>query len=155
MLNRRRIVAGLAAFVSLANVRVSRSAGQTITVTKNPECGCCDNWVDHLRQAGFAVEVRAAQDLDRIKTRLGVPGDLASCHTAEVSGYVIEGHVPASVLRRLLVEQPNARGLAVPGMPVGSPGMEVPDAPPDEYSVILFGKNRRVYARFRGAIELK
>jgi hypothetical protein len=110
--------------------------------------------VEHLRQAGFSVEVRDVPDVNRMKARLGVPSDLAACHTAEVSGYVVEGHVPASALRRFLDEKPNAKGLAVAGMPVGSPGMEVPDAPPDTYDVILFGPNRRVYARFKGAVEL-
>jgi hypothetical protein len=107
-----------------------------------------------LRQAGFAVEVRDAADLNRVKARLGVPADLAACHSAEVSGYVIEGHVPAVAVRRLLKERPDAVGLAVAGMPVGSPGMEVPGTPPAEYDVILFGRMRRTYARFKGAVEL-
>jgi len=154
-MNRRRVMIGMSAFVSLASVRLSRAAGPTIVVTKDPNCGCCNGWVDHLRESAFAVEVRDVGDVNRIKARLGVPDDLVSCHTAEVMGYVIEGHVPAPALRRLLMERPNARGLAVPGMPVGSPGMEIPGTPPDEYDVILFGPNRRVYARFRGATELK
>jgi len=90
-----------------------------------------------------------------VRARLGVPSDLAACHTAELSGYVIEGHAPASVLRRLLQEKPKAKGVAVPGMPVGSPGMEVPDTPPEEYDVILYGPTRRMYARFKGTVELQ
>jgi hypothetical protein len=89
-----------------------------------------------------------------VKARLGVPADLAACHTAEVAGYVIEGHVPASAVRRFLAEKPNAKGLAVPGMPVGSPGMEIPGTEPEEYEVVLFGPERRTYARFRGTTEL-
>jgi len=123
-------------------------------VHKDPNCGCCGGWVEHLRDAGFKVDVRDVPDLNRVKTRLGVPADLAACHTAELSGYAIEGHVPAAALRRLLSEKPKAKGLAVPGMPVGSPGMEVPDGRTEEYDVVLFGMQRRTYARFKGAVEL-
>jgi len=154
MIARRRALEGLCALALFASVRNARAADPTITVSKDPSCGCCGGWVEHLRQAGFAVEVRDVSDVNRVKARLGVPSDLAACHTAEVSGYVIEGHVPALALRRFLNEKPNAKGLAVAGMPVGSPGMEVPDALPEEYSVILFGPQRRTYARFKGAIEV-
>lgn len=98
--------------------------------------------------------MRDTPDLNRVRARLGVPADLAGCHTAEVAGYVIEGHVPGAALRRLLSEKPNAKGFAVPGMPVGSPGMEVPNIPPDEYDVILLGAQRRVYARYKGPDEI-
>src|SRR5688572_8901527 len=151
---RRNALLGLAALALMAGARRTVAADPTITVTKDPNCGCCTGWVEHLRQAGFSVEVRDVPDVNRMKARLGVPSDLAACHTAEVSGYVIEGHVPALALRRFLKEKPDAKGLAVAGMPVGSPGMEVPDVPPEEYNVILFGPQRRVYARFKGPIEL-
>ena len=89
------------------------------------------------------------RDLDAVKKRLGVPDDLAACHTAEVAGYIIEGHVPAAALKRFLAEKPNARGLAVPGMPIGSPGME--GGKPEKYDVVLFGQNgRRTYMSFIG-----
>jgi hypothetical protein len=153
MIARRNALLGLSALALLAGTR-SVAAGPIVTVTKDPNCGCCGDWVEHLRQAGFAVEVRDVPEVNRVKARLGVPSDLAACHTAEVSGYVIEGHVPASAIRRLLDEKPKAKGLAVAGMPVGSPGMEVPGAPPDTYDVVLFGPARRIYARFRGAVEL-
>jgi hypothetical protein len=153
MLSRRKVLIGLSA-LTLADVRASYAAGPTIAVMKDPNCGCCTGWVEHLREAGFEVVVRDAIDLAKIKARLGVPSDLAACHTAEVSGYVIEGHVPASALRRFLKERPQAKGLAVVGMPVGSPGMEVPNSPDEEYNVILFGPTRRTYARFKGAVEL-
>jgi hypothetical protein len=153
MLGRRTILIGLTA-VGIVPWRAGVAAEPTIVVSKDPNCGCCNDWVEHLRQAGFAVEVRDVPDVNRVKARLGVPADLAACHTAQVQGYVIEGHVPAGVLRRFLNEKPNAKGLAVRGMPVGSPGMEVPNAPPEEYDVVLFGASRRVYARFRGATEL-
>ena len=153
MLSRRKVLIGLTA-LALAGVRESFADGPTIVVTKDPNCSCCTGWVEHLREAGFAVVVRNVADLAKIKARLGVPSDLAACHTAEVSSYVIEGHVPASALRRFLKEKPRAKGLAVGGMPVGSPGMETPNSPPEEYDVILFGSTRRTYARFKGAVEL-
>jgi len=149
---RRSALLGLSALV--IGARPSFAAGPTISVSKDPNCDCCTGWVEHLREAGFVVEVQDLAHLAEIKSRLGVPPDLAACHTAEVSGYVIEGHVPASALRRFLKEKPRARGLAVAGMPVGSPGMEVPNSPAEEYDVILFGPTRRTYARFRGAVEL-
>lgn len=126
-----------------------------ITVTRDPNCGCCGGWVDHLRQAGFPVEVIETSQLNRVRAKLGVPQALAACHTAEAAGYVFEGHVPAVAIRRLLNEKPPAIGLAVPGMPVGSPGMEVEGADPDTYDVVLFGsKGQGIFARFRGAQEV-
>jgi hypothetical protein len=112
--------------------------------------------VEHVTAAGFAVRVHEVTDLGPIKTRLSVPPALASCHTAEIGGYVVEGHVPASAIRRLLAERPGATGLAVPGMPVGSPGMEVPGAANETYEVVLFGPSgQQVYATFSGAQELR
>ena len=106
-------------------------------------------WVQHLQKAGFPTKVLETKDLDAVKTRLGVPDDLAACHTAEVSGYVVEGHVPAAALQRFLADKPNASGLAVPGMPIGSPGME--GGNPEPYEVVLFGPaGRRSYMRFIG-----
>jgi hypothetical protein len=120
-----------------------------ITVHRDPNCGCCLGWVQHLQKAGFPTKVLETRDLDAVKTRLGVPDDLVACHTAEVSGYVIEGHVPAAALKRFLAEKPNATGLAVPGMPIGSPGME--GGKPEAYEVVLFELNgRRTYMRFLG-----
>jgi hypothetical protein len=125
-----------------------------MVVSKDPSCGCCGDWIAYLRANGFSVTVNETNDVDRIKARLGVPRDLASCHTAEIAGYVIEGHVPASAIRRLLAEKPKATGIAVPGMPPSSPGMDVPGAR-DIYDVILFGPSgRRRYARFQGRREL-
>jgi len=127
-----------------------------ITVTKDPNCGCCGGWMNHLKAEGFAVEVIETAALDRVKAKLGVPNDLAACHTAEVAGYVIEGHVPAVAIRRLLSEKPQAKGLAVQGMPIGSPGMEVSGSAPESYDVVLFGAfGKRMFARFEGARELK
>jgi hypothetical protein len=102
-----------------------------------------------MREAGFAVDVVETTTLNQVKARLGVPGTLASCHTGEIAGYVIEGHVPAAEVKRLMTENPSAKGLAVPGMPVGSPGME--GGHEDAYDVVLFGPTgRRVFARYVG-----
>jgi hypothetical protein len=121
-----------------------------ILVHKDPDCGCCTGWVRHLRDAGFAVTVEDTADLEVVRKRLGVPADLAACHTAEIAGYVIEGHVPALALRKLLNERPDAVGLAVPGMPAGSPGME--GGVPQRYDAVLFGATgRRPFMRFVGA----
>lgn len=108
-----------------------------VVVHKSPYCGCCGLWIEHMREAGFAVEVRNVDNLNPIKQRVGVPAAKRSCHTAQVGNYFIEGHVPAEDVKRLLVEQPDARGLVVPGMPKGSPGMEVPDGSIDAYTVEL------------------
>jgi hypothetical protein len=122
---------------------------QVITVHKDPTCGCCSGWVEHLQRAGFEIKVLDTKDLDAVKQRFGVPEDLAACHTAEVSTYVVEGHVPAAALKRFLAEKPTATGLAVPGMPIGSPGME--GGTPEPYEVVLFGPaGRRSYMRFVG-----
>lgn len=125
------------------------SAKPSLVVHKDPNCGCCTGWVEHLRGNGFAVTVIETADLEPIKAKLGVPAQLAACHTAEIMGYAIEGHVPAQAIRRLIAEKPKATGLAVPGMPVGSPGME--GGTPEPYDVILFGNRRsEVFARFVG-----
>lgn len=123
-------------------VSVSAQAGEalaTVTVYKSPSCGCCDDWVRHLEDHDFEVDVRDTQNLNPIKEEAGLTPALASCHTAFVDGYVIEGHVPAGDIRRLLQEAPDARGLSVPGMPVGSPGMEMGDRQ-DAYQVLLFNE---------------
>lgn len=128
----------------------AQAEGPSITVHKTPWCGCCTDWVEHLRDDGFDVEVHEHEDLSPIRTRLEVPLALGSCHTAEVEGYAIEGHVPASDIRRLLDEKPEGvRGLAVPGMPVGSPGMEMGDRQ-DPYDVVAFGdEGHSVFTEYR------
>ena len=116
---------------------LTRAGAADVTVYKSPTCGCCDAWVDHLRERGFSVVVKEQDDLAPVKALLGVPYELQSCHTATVGGYVIEGHVPAGDIRSLLAEQPRGIGLAVPGMPVGSPGMEQGDER-ERFRVLLF-----------------
>jgi hypothetical protein len=121
-----------------------------ILVHKDPNCSCCSGWVRHLKDAGFAVTVEETTDLQPVRKRLAVPGDLAACHTAEVDGYVLEGHVPAAAVRMLLEKRPTAIGLAVPGMPAGSPGME--GGTPKRYDVVLFGRTgRQPFMHFVGA----
>lgn len=110
-------------------------------VHKNASCGCCNGWIEHMRAAGFSVEPRDVDDLDPVKGRVGVPFGKGSCHTAEVGGYFVEGHVPAADIKRLLAEKPDARGLVVPGMPAGSPGMEMPDGRTQPYVVELVGRD--------------
>lgn len=132
-----------------------RAAAPTMVVNKDPNCGCCSGWVEHVNAAGFATRVNQVSDLTPLKSQLSVPVALASCHTAQIEGYVIEGHVPASAIKRLLSERPSAIGLAVPGMPVGSPGMELPGAPDEVFQVVLFGPSgQRLFAKFKGAQEL-
>jgi hypothetical protein len=130
----------------------SRAAWPLITVHKDPTCGCCGGWISHLELNGFQTKTIETSTINRVRARLGVPFELAACHTAQVGGYLIEGHVPAKAIQELLTEHPKAQGLAVPGMPSGSPGMS---GEYEEYSVILFGPNeRRVYARFKGDTQI-
>lgn len=119
------------------------AARTVIQVYKSPTCGCCSAWIEHMRAAGFQAEVFDISDaeLQQRKTRLGVGPRLASCHTAIVNGYVVEGHVPAADIERMLKEKPAIAGIAVPGMPVGSPGMEVPGRRADKYDVVAFTKS--------------
>ena len=134
----RRIL--LAAALALATATATAAAAlPTLVVHKSAYCGCCKLWVEHMKKAGFKVEVVETEQLDAIKDRAGVPDDQRSCHTAEVGGYFVEGHVPAEDVKRLLKEKPKAKGIAVAGMPMGSPGMEVPDGSKSPYDVMLVG----------------
>jgi hypothetical protein len=147
------LIASIAAGALLAYSRPLRAqALPKIVVSKDPTCGCCTGWVEHLCQAGFSADVIETSEINRVKVRLGVPDDLASCHTAEIGGYVIEGHVPADAIKRLLAEKPAGKGLAVAGMPMGSPGMEMEGMAPETYEVILFGPSGwTTFARYEGA----
>jgi len=121
-------------------------AANAFDVYSDPSCGCCGAWVDYMRTQGYAVTVHQNQPMVAVKARFGVPPGAMSCHTALIDGYVIEGHVPVEDIRRLLAERPNARGLAAPGMPMGSPGMEM--GAPERYDVVLIGRDgsTRVFA---------
>ncbi|HWC04868.1 MAG TPA: DUF411 domain-containing protein [Methylomirabilota bacterium] len=142
--SRIALLSGAAAFAVLR--ALGRAAGAAsgalpeVTVYKSPTCGCCTEWVAHLRRHGFPVTAEDVAELGPVKARHGVPAALQSCHTALVAGYVVEGHVPADLVERLLRERPKILGVAVPGMPVGSPGMEVPGRPADRYQVLTFDR---------------
>ena len=130
------VLAGLLAIG--ASTASAQRQQPTVEVYKSPTCGCCAKWVTHLQQHGFTTRVTNVDDMTQVKSTNKVPGRLQSCHTATVDGYVLEGHVPASDVQRLLKERPAIRGLAVPGMPIGSPGMEVPNVKADAYKVMSF-----------------
>jgi hypothetical protein len=114
-----------------------------VLVHRSPSCGCCGGWVEHMRRHGFVVDVHMTEDLAPINTRLGVPPGKGSCHTAEVGGFVVEGHVPAADVERLLAMRDGSRGLVLPGMPLGSPGMESPDGRVQGYTVERIGADGR------------
>lgn len=137
-----------AAAIALPNVVVHKSVG----------CECCAAWVRHLQQAGFNVEVRNEDNMEPIKKSVGIPATLGSCHTAQVGGYFVEGHVPAEDVKRLLAEHPDAKGLTVPGMPAGSPGMELPSRKVQPYDVYLVAKDGTTSVldlpRFCGRLEV-
>lgn len=153
MMNRREslriLAAGMAAVLTGRADAFAGRAGPAMTVYKSPTCGCCGEWVKHVRAAGFAVREVNVPDVEPYKVKHGVPLDLASCHTGIVKTFAFEGHVPADLITRFLAKPPkNAGGLAVPGMPLGSPGMEVPGRK-DAYDVVLFQKSggRSVFAK--------
>lgn len=131
---------GACADADAANEAAVAAADQelpTVLVYKTPTCGCCNGWVEHMRAAGFTVDARDVTDLMSVKRDAGVPVGASSCHTALVDGYFVEGHVPAEQVRELLAQRPEVAGIAVPGMPTGSPGMEGPNAAP--YQVLSIG----------------
>lgn len=145
----RRTVLGIFAATLIVPRSSALAEAPAILVHKDPNCGCCTGWVQHLKDAGFTVTVEETAQLQAVRKRLGVPQELAACHTAEVAGYVIEGHVPATAVRQLLAKRPVAVGLAVPGMPAGSPGME--GRTPRKYDVVLFGNSgRQTFMQFIG-----
>ena len=155
MITRRSFV-GQAAGVVIASIggrallaEVRGNPATPIVVYKSASCGCCAKWVDHLRVSGFTPTIHDEADMDSVKDQLGVPKDVRSCHTALLERYLVEGHVPATDLRSLLAKHPAIAGLAVPGMPTGTPGMAAPGAPAEPYEVVAFqldGKTRS-YAR--------
>lgn len=120
---------------------MAESEAADMVVYKDPNCGCCGKWIKHLERAGYEVEVRNRRDVNPIKAGQGVPMGMRSCHTAIVDGYFIEGHVPAEDVTGLLAKKPAVKGLAVPGMPLGSPGMEVPGRKPMRYTVYAVGQD--------------
>ena len=152
-MNRRRFFKSAAALAALsarsALPAFAAPAGPEVQVFKSPSCGCCGSWVEHMRAAGFTVRVTEVNDTTAARKRLGLPDRYGSCHTATVGGYVLEGHVPAAEVRRLLASKPKAIGLAVPGMPPSAPGMDVPGRK-DPYEVLLVDVSGQssVFARY-------
>ena len=147
-MRRRDFLLSLAGSVIAAKpLLAAETAPAVVTVYKDPGCECCVKWVKHLSASGFVVTTHDVSDMDEIKRTMNVPPALQSCHTAVVDKYVVEGHVPASVIKKFLAEKPSSLGLAVPGMPVGSPGMEGGKAEP--YNVLTFERNgtSRIYAK--------
>ena len=155
MISRRSFLAQTAALgASLAGgqavwAAIAAADPKTMTIYMSPTCGCCAKWVDHVKAAGFKTVVHEDEDMETVKDSLGVPKELRSCHTAQVNKYLIEGHVPAEDIKSLLAGQPEAVGLAAPGMPASSPGMAVPGQPHEAYEVVLFRRDgsSEVYAK--------
>ncbi|MBX9749429.1 MAG: DUF411 domain-containing protein [Roseococcus sp.] len=139
---RRTLLGAVPAMLALPIAATAQGSGAQLRVFRAPGCSCCEAWAQHLRGDGFAVVLEDAPDLDAARRAAGVPDDLAGCHTGLIGDRaVIEGHVPAVAIRRFLADQGRWRGLAVPGMPLGSPGMEVPGRVPETYTVFAFASN--------------
>lgn len=148
-ISRRLLIASGAALGLGGAARAQARGSRALAVYKSPTCACCEGWISHMRQAGFTVAVHVVADPGAIRRARGMPDALGSCHTGVVDGYLVEGHVPAADVVRLLAERPAALGLTAPGMPLGSPGMETPDgrkAPFDTLLVLRSGQTR-VFAR--------
>lgn len=147
MINRRSFLRVLGTLAALGALPWAQARPEpTVAAYMSPACGCCDEWQKHMRASGFRLETHKLRDVTPMKRQLGVPEHLWSCHTATVGGYVIEGHVPAADIKRLLAERATVKGLAVPGMVVGSPGME--QGPPKPYQTLVFdARGSRVYGQ--------
>ena len=143
---RTLVASALLGLSTLGGISTAVAADDEVVMYKDPNCGCCGKWAEHMRTHGFKVKEVATTQMGQVKGEAGVPQALGSCHTAKVGNYLLEGHVPAADVKRLLKEKPKALGLAVPGMPAGSPGMDVPNSPP--YHTLLVQKDgaTRVFA---------
>ena len=135
-----RLLAPLALGLALGTALPALASGEEVTMFKDPNCGCCGKWADHMRANGFQVKEIATREMGAVKRQAGVPQELGSCHTAKVGGYIVEGHVPAADVKRLLADKPPVVGVSAPGMPMGSPGMEGP-YPADRYDVVSFDRD--------------
>jgi hypothetical protein len=131
---------------TLLAAQPAMAAEREVTMWKSPSCGCCEGWAEHMRHSGYKVKSIDVNDIDQIKRAYGIPGPMHSCHTAKVDGYLIEGHVPAEAVDKLLKEKPKTRGIASPGMPMGSPGM---GGPKEENVIHTFGpEGSQVFGRY-------
>jgi len=137
-LSRRGFLAGVAGIWLAGLPRRKTGAPTAVTIYKSRSCGCCAKWVDHVKAAGFDARVHDEENMDGLKDELGVPQEVRSCHTAVVGGFLIEGHVPAGDIRQLLTRRPKVAGLAVPGMPAGTPGMAEPGSTIADFDVLAF-----------------
>ena len=144
---RTLVASALLGLTTLGGISTAVAADDEVVMYKDPNCGCCGKWAEHMREHGFKVKEVATTQMGQVKGEAGVPQALGSCHTAKVGGYVVEGHVPAADVRRMLTEKPAIAGISAPGMPMGSPGMEGP-YPADRYDVVSFDAQGRtaVYA---------
>jgi len=144
---RTLVASALLGLSTLGGISTAVAADDEVVMYKDPNCGCCGKWAEHMREHGFKVKEVATAEMGQVKGEAGVPQALGSCHTARVGGYVVEGHVPAADVRRMLTEKPAIAGISAPGMPMGSPGMEGP-YPADRYDVVSFDAQGRtaVYA---------
>ena len=144
---RTLVASALLGLTTLGGISTAVAADDEVVMYKDPNCGCCGKWADHMREHGFKVKEVATAQMGQVKGEAGVPQALGSCHTAKVGGYVVEGHVPAADVRRMLTDKPAIAGISAPGMPMGSPGMEGP-YPADRYDVVSFDAQGRtaVYA---------
>jgi len=149
---RRRVLLALGAVAVVGGgggmfLMPAPSMAEEVVVYKDPSCECCGRWVDHMRSNGFSVAVSNVEDMDTVKRQAGIPEAMASCHTAYVGDYLVEGHVPAADIKRMLADRPSIKGLAVPGMPASAPGM---DSPGEPFTVLAFSTSgmTRVFATY-------
>lgn len=149
-MQRRTLLQAVLVSVLPAPLLAAPSTAPVVEVYKSEWCGCCEAWIDHLKANGFTVKAKNVRDTGEYRKKFGIPNDLGSCHTGVVQGYGIEGHVPAADIKRLLVERPKAKGLAVPSMPLGSPGMEGPRNDPYDVLLVKADGNFSVYHHYTG-----
>lgn len=143
----RRLSLILAALALAGATAGFAQTSDTVEMYKSPYCGCCGKWAEHMTKAGFKVKAHEVEDVPAMRKKLGMPDKLGSCHTAKIGNYLLEGHVPAADVKRLLKDKPKALGLAVPGMPAGSPGMDVPNSPPYDTLLVQQDGATRVFAK--------
>lgn len=139
-MSKRFRTGALIALIGMAGMAQAPKPAASVTVYKSATCGCCSKWIEHMKANGYNVTALDVDDIEVPMKTYGVPESAASCHTAVVNGYVVEGHVPADAVTRMLREKPAIRGIAAPGMPMGSPGMEVPGYPAEKYDIVSFDK---------------
>lgn len=143
----RTRISSLALIALLGSVPAWAQAATKLDIYKSPTCECCGKWIAHMQKAGFQVETHVVDNIPASRKKLGMPDRLGSCHTSKVGNYVVEGHVPAQDIQRLLKEKPKALGLAIPSMPPGVPGMDIPDSPPYETLLVQADGSTSVFAK--------